>query len=158
MPITPHTKAVGVRYFLTFAHEVGALTVDERKALWDRCWAALGAAAEAQAHHQSVSEPTRRFLDLLRAAIASGRAHVAAPDGQPPQQPEAWGCRQRTIGTGDYQRDEWQPQGKRIGWLDGTDLYLEPEAAYAESQALAREQGESFAVSPQTLRKRLHER
>ena len=37
-------------------------------------------------------------------------------------------------------------------------MYLEPEASYAEAQALARVQGDALSVSAQTLRKRLHER
>jgi hypothetical protein len=37
-------------------------------------------------------------------------------------------------------------------------VYLEPEAAYAEAQRLAGEQGEGLAVSGRTLRKRLKER
>ena len=53
---------------------------------------------------------------------------------------------------------DWHPQGRRIGWVEGEDLYLEPEASYAEAQALASQQGEGLAVSAQTLRERLHER
>ena len=150
--------AVGVKFFLQFAQEVAALTMEEREALWNRCWTALRVAAATQEQHQAASEPTRRFLDLLAAALASGRAHVASPNGDVPEMPEAWGWRQVTIGSGQYQRDEWQAQGKRIGWVDKGNLYLEPEGAYAEAQALAREQGDTLAVSVRTLHKRLHER
>jgi hypothetical protein len=52
----------------------------------------------------------------------------------------------------------WIPQGKLIGWVDGDDLYLEPEASYAEAQRLAAEQGESLTVGTQTLRRRLAEK
>jgi hypothetical protein len=38
-----------------------------------------------------------------------------------------------------------------------SDLYLDPEAAFAAAQALASEQGESLPVSPRTLGKRLCE-
>ena len=48
-------------------------------------------------------------------------------------------------------------QGKRIGWVDGPDLYLEPEASYAAAQELARDKGDGLPVSARTLRKRLHE-
>ena len=150
--------AVGVKFFLQFAQEVAALTTEAREALWNRCWTALGVATAIQAQHQAASEPTRRFLDLLAAALASGRAHVASPNGNEPEMPEAWGWRQVTIGSGQYQRGEWQAQGKRIGWIDKGNLYLEPEGAYAEAQALAREQGDTLAVSVRTLHKRLHER
>ena len=37
----------------------------------------------------------------------------------------------------------WQPatnaQGRRIGWVDGCNLYLEPETSYAVAQDLARQ-------------------
>src|SRR5262249_24349042 len=49
-------------------------------------------------------------------------------------------------------------QGKRIGWVDGTDLYLQPDAAFAEAQGLARDQGEALPVAPRTLWKRLREK
>ncbi len=46
----------------------------------------------------------------------------------------------------------------RVGWLDGENLYLEPSAAYSTAQRLARDQGDSLAVSEQTLRRRLKEK
>lgn len=150
--------AVGLRHFLAFAQEVGALTAEDCQRVWKRCWNALGIAADAQVRYQEASEPTRRFLALLAAAIASGRAHVANPKGDAPETPEAWGWRRIVIGTKPYAHEEWQPQGKRVGWIDGDDLYLEPEIAYAEAQALAREGGDRIVVSAQTLRSRLHQR
>jgi Domain of unknown function (DUF3854) len=149
---------LGARYILRFACDVGALSREESEALWRRCWAGLEVAARVQRRHQEVSEPTRRFFELLAAALASGRAHVASPDGQEPTAPASWGWRKVTVETGPYTRDEWRPQGKRVGWLDGENLYLEPEASYAEVQALAGQQGDSLAVTASTLRKRLYER
>lgn len=150
--------AVGLRYYLAFAQEAGALTAGEADALWERGWQALGQAAALQSGHQAAEEPTRRFLELLAAAIASGRAHVAGPDGGPPDEPQAWGWRHVVVGTGDNEREEWRPQGHLVGWVDAEDLYLEPQASYAEAQALAREAGDTLAVSPRTLHKRLDER
>ncbi len=42
--------------------------------------------------------------------------------------------------------------------MDGDNLYLDPEAAYATVQALAREQNDPISVLAQTLWKRLCER
>jgi hypothetical protein len=150
--------ASGLRCFLDFAQEVRALTPEEADKLWERGWSAFLQAASDQVAHIAVAEPTNHFLRLLMAALASGRAHVAAPDGTEPKDSEAWGWRGKTIGAGEHVRTEGQPQGKRIGWIDDDHLYLEPEAVYAEAQELARHQGESLAVSPRTLNKRLHER
>ena len=149
--------ALGLRYYFDFAEGIGAVTPEARAQLWQRCWDALLQAGASQEDHQAAHEPTRQFLALLSATLASGRAHVAAPDGLQPANPGAWGWRERVVGTGDHTRDEWAAQGKRIGWLEGDNLYLEPEASYAEAQTLAKEQNESIAISAQTLRKRLHE-
>jgi hypothetical protein len=150
---------LGVRYFLAYAVEKGAITTDERDALAKRTWKTLGEVAAAQARYQSESEPTRRFIELLRAAIASGKAHLAAQMGQEPVTPEAWGWRHRTIGAGENSREEWQPQGARIGWFDGASaLYLEPEAAYAAAQAVGQQVGDGLTITAQTLRRRLHQR
>lgn len=46
----------------------------------------------------------------------------------------------------------------QIGWVDGTDLYLEPEASFAEAQNLARIQGDSVPVTKGTLHKRLKDK
>ncbi len=138
----------------------GALTDADRDALAHRGWQSLQQAAAAQAKHVGAAEPAAHFLRMLTAAVASGRAHVAGPDGQTPAAPEAWGWREcafRAQGGADTE-PRWLAQGRRVGWVDGADLYLEPEASYAAAQELARDQGDGMPVSAQTLRKRLHER
>jgi hypothetical protein len=146
--------ALGLELFLDFALAAGALAAAERDALAKRGWQALQDAARAHSKHVEAAEPTGHFLRLLTGALASGRAHLAGPDGGPPVNPGAWGWRAQ--GGLD---PRWEPQGRRIGWLDGPDdLLLEPEAAYAEAQELARHQGESLPVSSRTLWKRLRER
>ena len=123
--------ALGLRHFLVFAHESGAVDAGTARDLWTGGWKALGEAASGQSQHQAAGEPTRRFRELLSAAISSGRAHVANPGGGSPEVPVAWGWREATVGTGDFEREEWRPQGERIGWLEDEDLYLEPDAALA---------------------------
>ncbi len=110
--------ALGLRYFLLFAHESGAIDSETIWELWARGWRALGEAASGQSQHQAAGEPTRRFRELLSAAIASGRAHAANPEGGEPEVPEAWGWRQATVGSGDLEREEWRPQGERVGGLE----------------------------------------
>jgi hypothetical protein len=150
--------AMGIRHWLCFAQEMGAITSVEREALWQRCWTALLRVSAQQQRYQDASEPTQHFLRLLSAALASGRAHLAGPTGEEPEIPQAYGWRAVSLGAGSSATSDWQSQGRRIGWVDGANVYLEPEAAFAEVQSLAAQQGESMSVSPQTLRKRLHER
>jgi len=152
--------ALGLRYFLRFAMSTGALEGDEAERLWQDAWRELLAVGAAQVGHQRVSDPAQRFVELLSAAIGSGQAHVAAANGSRPdrgtrgscdfQPPTAWGWRTNSAsGT--------TPQGARVGWLAGDDLYLDPEVSFATVQRLARDQGEGFAITGATLRKRLHE-
>jgi hypothetical protein len=67
---------LGFQLFLKFAVEVGAITDAEREDHANRCWAALEKVARAQRVRQEASEPAHHFLELLRAAILSGDAHV----------------------------------------------------------------------------------
>jgi hypothetical protein len=148
---------LGLRTFITFAVEVGALSDEEAEALRTRAWVALGQAADAQARHQEASEPARRFIELLRSALIAGEAHVTKPDGTAPESAEGWGWREQTVGVGEYLHTELKAQGKRVGWLDGDDLYLEPDASYAAAQAVGHKVGDALALTPHTLRKRLKE-
>ena len=155
--------ALGMKYFLEFAVEADIITVKERDELARRGWTALGEAAAAQEDHVQAAEPCGHFLRLLAGVIASGRGHVTAPDGMEPRDPEAWGWRGKEYthrGEGGVPETEisWMALGRRIGWLDGTDLYLEPEAAYAEAQEMARHQGDSLAVQLRTLWRRMRDR
>jgi hypothetical protein len=148
--------AIGLQYFLDFAVEVSAIDSAKRAELAERGWKALVAAAQEHADHVVHAEPCGQFLALLCAALASGRAHVASSTGNEPDNAEAWGWRSMTVAWGS--RQEWQPQGKRFGWVSGEDLYLEPVAAYAECQRLATELGEALSINPRTLWRRMREK
>jgi hypothetical protein len=146
--------AVGLRTFLGFAEEVGAVTADEAATLIDRGWAALGQGALEQEQYQLTSEPGGLFLSLLRTAIARGGAHIASVDGTPPDLPGSWGWREKRDGS----RSEWQPVGDRVGWLDGDDVYLDGSAAFAAAQSVGRDTGETLVITPHTLKRRLRDR
>jgi len=149
---------IGLECFLSFAEDSGSITAAEKASLLSRAWDAIGEAAAAQAEHVQAADSVGQFLRLLAGALASGRAHCAAPNGDAPADAAAWGWREQQIGTGENSRLEMRPQGKRIGWIDGKDLLLEPEAGYAEAQELARSQGETLPISSRTLWRRLRER
>lgn len=151
--------ALGWRLFLIFATGVGAVGQEEAAELWAGCWKALLAAGEAQAGYLASEEPTARFLALLAAAITSGKAHVAdAKTGREPDDPTAWGWREQARGGGQYAETEYLPLGDQIGWLDGDDLLLDPEIAYAAAQKLARDQNSSLPITQRVLWKRMAER
>jgi len=111
-----------------------------------------------QAEEQAAQEPARRFIELLAAAIASGEAHVADPEGEAPRpDPRPWGWRQVVVGTGDNVREEWRAQGPRVGWVEGDNLYLEPDAALKVARRVGDAVGDPLSVGPKTLHKRLAE-
>ena len=152
------TLTAGLRYFLDFAQEVEAIDQAQADALWLRCWAAMGDVAEAQQDHQANSDPVNRFLELLSAAISSGRAHLSDDDGDAPNLATSWGWREVEVGIGQYQRTDLRPQGEHIGWLEGAEIYLQADATYAVVQRLARDGGDQLPVTLATLKKRLKER
>ncbi len=153
--------AIGIDQLLTLAEAAGAIDPEARAGLWRRCWTALGEAAASQAEHQAASDPTARFLELLAAAISSGRAHVAGEDGGIPPNPGAWGWRRETVGTGEFQRETWRAQRERVGWLvdDAQDhgLFLDPDASFAAAQSMGRDTDDPLAVQPRTLHRRLQQ-
>jgi hypothetical protein len=138
--------------YLQFGEECGAINQSERNDLAGRCWEGLRKAAATQAKHQAATEPTERYLELLRGSLSSGRAHLAARDGSAPQEyPEACGWRRDSHGT-------WSRSGDCLGWVDGEDIYLESTVAYRIAQTAGRDSGDVLALSEQTLKKRLRDR
>lgn len=144
----------GFEFFLEFAVSTSAITTSDQQALTERCWTALNDVAAAQRIQQDASEPTHRFLELLRSAILSGPAHVAGINGGAPGSDGEWGW--LMVGSGDHQR--LVSRGKCVGWVDGSSLYLEPAASFGVAQELGRTIGEPLVVSEATLRKRLKEK
>lgn len=154
--------AMGI--FCDFARELGVLSEAETVTLMARSGYALLRVGGQQLTLQRQGEPTARFLALLSAAISSGEAHIATPSGEKPDAAPGvvealWGWRQQRYGAdGGSIHIQWLPQGRRIGWLDGEHLYLDPEAAYAAAQLLGQQSGDPLTVTQRTLWKRLHER
>ena len=134
----------GGEILLQFAVEVGAIDRGEQMDLEERSRQALGELSVLQAKYQEVSDPAWRFMALLRAALLCGRAHVANRQGSAPDEPAqcGWKCKQNGR--------RWVPQGTRIGWITGRDLFLEPTSSYQVAQQLAC--AEQLGVSEQTLR------
>ena len=141
--------ALGLREYLQFATTTGAISRDEAQTRWAGSWWALMTGSRAQGEFQISQNPVQRFLELLRAVFASGRAHVGFDSAFKDSRAPRWGY--RLFGEG------YVPQGERIGWLDDDNLYLEPEAAYAAVQSLARESGDFLPITSRTLHKRLRE-
>src|SRR5262249_13569516 len=149
----------GFAPFLEFAQEIGALGPEEADDRRRRCRAALLDVADEQQAQQEDADPCGHFPALLRSVLLSGRAHLTEPNGGCPVA-LAEVCGWRCMGDPSDPYASWQAQSRRIGWIDidGDDLCLDPNAAYAECQELSNRQGESLTVSMHTLHRRLKER
>ena len=145
---------IGVETALRFAVDVGALSEQEAEEHVKKSWDVLIALAKEQALLLQSQNPAERFLNLIGAAISSGRAHVASSThDQAPEKPEAMGWQVVALGSGG--EPIWRGQGRRIGWVKDNLIYLEQEAAYAEAQSLASAQHGALAMTKETLWKRL---
>lgn len=141
----------GFDLYLSFAFENGAIRKDEAEALHHRALKALIEAATDQSSHQDDADPVQVFLRLVRATLSSGRGHLRSTLGDaPPAAADALGWTETKDGV--------FPRGKTIGWIANDDIYLEPEAAFAEAQGLATEQGETIPVGKKTIWKRMDDR
>lgn len=135
--------------WLEFAADSKALESDEIDGLREAVEIALERFGQSQGGHQLSENPALRFIELIQAALSSGKGHLAALDGGQPEREqsenrEVWGWR------------DGEAQGDRIGWLDGDDVYLQPDAAYRCAQSFGLN-GEGLTVTQRTLWKRLRE-
>lgn len=152
---------VGAGLFLArYAVEIGALTAEEANTTLNRYSAALKEALQRQGDFVKESDEGERFLALLRAALSSGRAHLADSNTQGPPDVRAhgWGWR----GAPDNPDDKglMRAMGDGIGWVcaKAGQAWLNPDAAYAAAQGLAREQGETLTTSAPSLWRMFQER
>jgi hypothetical protein len=145
---------VGWGRFLDFAVACGALGERDRAGIADRVRGALLAGAAAQAEHQRELNPVQRFADGLRSALVAGEVHVSTLDDDVPDDPGVWGWRKRLVGVGADLEERWEPRGARVGWLDGGNLYVLPEAAY---KAAAAQHRDGLGIGQATLGRRLQD-
>ena len=151
---------IGLEMFSIFALEKGAITAAKSKQLLEEGWQSLLEAAKRQEGQQKEQDPVERFRDLLISAFVAGRAHIANVDGLAPvSNPEAWGWKrfEGEMDTTGVPTTVYRSQGFCIGWVDGPNVYLSPDAAHGAAQREASLQG-AILITGKTLRKRLAER
>jgi hypothetical protein len=146
--------ALGWMYFLEFAVEACVLDAAEGDEVYRDAWATLLQVAAKQEEAIADQEPAGRFLKLLTSVLASGRGHVTNRDGLEPADALMWGWREE-LGSSEDFKPFRKAQGKQVGWVDGDDLFLDPEISYAEVQRLGDDQGERLALSKAQLGRHL---
>jgi hypothetical protein len=156
----PHIVAeleASEEFYLSFGVESDVIHADAKTQILKECRKALFAAAKGNRVDSASHGPAARFVALLRSALLSGRAHLVRDyDGVMPalDQPGSLGWRHEESRSGG---DSWRPGGERIGYVDGSDIYLDLKLALPVVRRLGRESGDDFEISEIVLRKRLHE-
>ncbi len=153
--------AAGFDVFLAFAVESGAIGPGDaersRLAVWDGL---MDAAAEMRSDQQDVGDPADLFVQLIGAALSSNHAFLvdSKTGGDPDGIESACGWRQvlKWQGNDIGQVPMWEtgPNAKKIGWTDGTLVYLEPTASYNAAQQMLRDRADTLPA-PETLRRML---
>lgn len=146
-PTTAAHLAAAWRAWIRAAVEDKAISEVSAKKLWAEVWNTLKEAGHSQTEHQGTLHPVDHFLDLLRSALTSGKAHLQTVSGGEPS------------GIGPL--CGWRngmPSGECAGWVDSGKIYLQIDTAYgvANMQGLRNNQG--LAVSQRTLCERLDDR
>jgi hypothetical protein len=147
--------ALGWHEYLAYAEDAGAINAEERAAFWARTWKALCDVGAEQERYRRDTDPVRVYLRSLAALVASGRAHLAAPDGGcPREKPVRWGWAEAISAGEPFMRG----QGDLIGWTDGDDVYLQPDVAYRAARQFAEGTANHLTASGRTVHKDLRER
>ncbi|MBN2326834.1 MAG: DUF3854 domain-containing protein [Candidatus Omnitrophica bacterium] len=156
---------VGWEMFMEYAIETGAIDDQERSRLHQQAVETFMQLLHAQKNYLEDEEIHLRFLSLVNAALDGGYAHLADIEtgGEPVESPGSWGWKQVSSTDGYMDKSVWKPQGRAIGWIEWKDeehsiIYLEPDAAFACLQRLAKEQDKPITISQRTMWKRLKEK
>lgn len=152
-------KMLGMDTFLKFAVEVKAISESQAADIRQKAWNTFCEADAIQAELQTTEDPVVRFLDLLRTALVMGLANVEEfAGGSPAKNPESWGWEAIITNSGEIKTTAYRAKGRKIGWVSGTNLYLDPDASYLTVQEIASKSGNPLPISPIVLRKRMDER
>jgi hypothetical protein len=145
----------GLEQFLEYAVHVGVYTSAQALDLTNTAVKTLVESNRMLQEVLEADDPVKRFGDLLLTAFTTGAAHLEAlKGGVPAKESNRWGWKTIAGPSG----DETKPGGKLIGWVDGINLYMDPDAAFATVQEIASRTGSPITITPITLRKRLNER
>jgi hypothetical protein len=154
----------GADTFLEFLNSTGAVTDEQYQTLLSAVETGLQQAFSEQSVYQVDQDEVERFLQLLRAALSSGNAHIACrlKLGPPEVRPYSWGW--RDAGS-DFAGDKsYSPMGDCIGYYAApkdnspSEVWLQQDTAFKIVQQFARSQGDSFLLSPANLWRRMHDR
>lgn len=149
---------LGMKCFLQYACEMGAITPQEAQEYLTRCKNALIEIANEASRENHQMKPSEQWKRLLISAILGNHAHLVTADGNNPGPGYGWKKSERsyTNAEGYTTTDEtYSGGGNQIGWVDGDDIYLDPNASYSAILAEGNRSGDNVTVSRQMLQKDL---
>ncbi len=155
---------VGAETFLEFLEDAGAISNEQSNQLLSTIETSLQQLFSEQGVYQTDQDEIERFLQLLRAALSSGNAHIACrlKMGPPEVRPYSWGW--RDAGTDLIGNKNYSPMGDCIGYYcapkdsNPAEVWLQQDTAFKIVQQFARNQGDAFLLSPASLWRRMHEK
>lgn len=92
-------------------------------------------------------DPVKRYFELLRSALRSKTVYISTTYGTVPDDSDLYGWSSESQRSG--------PQLARVGWVDGDDLYLDPNASLKAANEISN--GKPIGLSKVMLGKRLKE-
>jgi hypothetical protein len=149
---------LGIDEFLDFATDAGAIGDLEAERLSTAAEQTLCSVAAAQVSEQAQEDPINMFAEAIPSVLASCRAHLANKDGTEPADASSLGWRRTSREVSGAIRYDSSPQGDRMGWIAGEQIWLLPTESIAVIEGTLREQGSSLAIGRSTLGKRLREK
>ncbi len=150
--------AAAFEVFLDFARQAGAIKADDAKRHFQTVWDGLMDAATPTGDEEGTTA-AETYLRLIAAALAAKLAHlVNSRTGEAPIGLEAvCGWHRDTHPTNGHYPWVAPPNSSRIGWTDGSLVFLDPDIAFQLVQKMATAQGESFPVGKATVHAQLDE-
>lgn len=143
----------GLRIFLTFCNEVVGVRTETTEHFMVKATEAAKVLVSNQATLDSEASDASRFLELIRTAVTSGKAHLESCTGGQPDHSRVLGWRE--VETNTIPRAE--AMGQRIGWSDRDYLYLDPNSSLGIVKHLSTSLDNHLGSSERTISKSLRE-
>jgi hypothetical protein len=143
----------GLRAFLDFAGKAGEVSSSKTAAFMTLGTKAAGNLASLQTSIDKEASDAQRFVELIRVAVSSGKAHIEGKHGGEPSNSRTLGWRRVETHTGFRS----EAMGSRIGWIDQDTIYIEPGASLSVVKAIASSLDNHLGSSQLAIGKSLRE-
>jgi hypothetical protein len=124
--------AVGVKTFLDFAEDVGALSAESALEAWTDLEPGFVACARAQVEGLRRQDAGLRFFGHVQSLLASGEGYLTDKKGAAPEDLTLWGWKNPSNPT---------PGRHHLGYLEGERVYIHRRTAWRLAFKAAKESG-----------------